>query len=82
MLDYDVEAHVGGKIAQFGARLIDGVAKKMADQFFTNFAAAVGGRRRLRMRALDGDRPFVTCRVGRRPARQPNSRQGRFLQFA
>lgn len=40
-LAYDVEAQVGGKIAQLGARLIDGVAKKMADQFFTDFAAAV-----------------------------------------
>ncbi len=42
-LIYDVEAQVGGKIAQLGARLIDGVAKKLADQFFTNFAAAVAG---------------------------------------
>jgi uncharacterized protein len=40
-LAYDVEAQVGGKLAQLGARLIDGVAKKMADQFFTDFAAAV-----------------------------------------
>ena len=38
---YTVEANVGGKIAQLGGRLIDGVAKKMADQFFTAFAAAV-----------------------------------------
>ncbi|MDB5596028.1 MAG: carbon monoxide dehydrogenase [Hyphomicrobiales bacterium] len=40
-LNYNVEANVGGKIAQLGARLIDGVAKKTADQFFANFAAAV-----------------------------------------
>ena len=40
-LAYDVEAQVGGKLAQLGARLIDGVAKKMADQFFTDFATAV-----------------------------------------
>src|SRR5271170_1302718 len=39
LLHYDVEAHVGGKIAQLGARLIDGVAKNMADRFFANFAA-------------------------------------------
>jgi uncharacterized protein len=43
LLRYDVEAHVGGKIAQLGARLIDGVAKNMADKFFANFAAAAGG---------------------------------------
>lgn len=44
VLKYDVQAHVGGKIAQLGSRLIDGVAKKMADQFFANFATAVGGQ--------------------------------------
>ena len=43
ILKYDVQANVGGKIAQLGSRLIDGVAKKMADQFFANFASAVGG---------------------------------------
>ena len=42
-LDYDVEANVGGKIAQLGGRLINGVAKKYADEFFTNFAKKVGG---------------------------------------
>ena len=39
LMHYDVEAHVGGKIAQLGARLIDGVAKSMADKFFASFAA-------------------------------------------
>ena len=38
VLRYDVEAHVGGKIAQLGSRLIDGVAKGMADKFFASFA--------------------------------------------
>jgi uncharacterized protein len=42
LLRYNVEAQVGGKIAQLGARLVDGVAKSMADKFFTSFAAAVG----------------------------------------
>ena len=40
LLRYDVEAHVGGKMAQLGSRLIDGVAKGMADKFFASFAAA------------------------------------------
>jgi len=35
-LSYDVEAKVGGKLAQLGSRIIDGFAKKMADQFFSN----------------------------------------------
>jgi carbon monoxide dehydrogenase subunit G len=43
LLRYDVEAHVGGKLAQLGARLVDGVAKNMADKFFANFAAAASG---------------------------------------
>ena len=42
-LAYDVEAQIGGKLAQLGGRLINGVAKNYADQFFANFAKAVGG---------------------------------------
>lgn len=37
LLDYSVNAQVGGKIAQMGQRLIDGVAKSMADDFFARF---------------------------------------------
>lgn len=40
-LTYEVDASVGGKIAQLGSRLIDGFAKKMADEFFTRFQDAV-----------------------------------------
>jgi carbon monoxide dehydrogenase subunit G len=43
ILNYNVDAQVGGKIAQVGARLIDGTAKKLADEFFSKFAAMVGG---------------------------------------
>jgi carbon monoxide dehydrogenase subunit G len=43
LLSYDVEAKVGGKLAQLGSRLIDGFAKKMADQFFTNLVTALEG---------------------------------------
>jgi carbon monoxide dehydrogenase subunit G len=43
LLHYDVDAHVGGKIAQLGARLIDGVAKNLADKFFASFAAIAAG---------------------------------------
>ena len=42
-LTYDVEAKVGGKLAQLGSRIIDGFAKKMADEFFANFQDAVEG---------------------------------------
>ena len=40
-LNYEVNVNVGGKIAQLGSRLIDGVAKKMADYFFGRFADTV-----------------------------------------
>ena len=42
ILHYEVEAKVGGKLAQLGSRIVDGFAKKMADQFFTAFQDAVG----------------------------------------
>jgi hypothetical protein len=41
LLAYNVDARVGGKLAQLGGRVIDGVAKKMADQFFENFQNTV-----------------------------------------
>jgi uncharacterized protein len=41
MLKYVVQAQVGGKIAQLGARLIDATARQMADLFFERFAALV-----------------------------------------
>jgi carbon monoxide dehydrogenase subunit G len=41
LLTYNVEAHIGGKLAQLGQRLVNGAAKKIADDFFKNFAANV-----------------------------------------
>ena len=43
LLSYNVEAQIGGKLAQLGQRLINGTAKKLADEFFANFAKAVQG---------------------------------------
>jgi carbon monoxide dehydrogenase subunit G len=43
ILTYEAEAKVGGKLAQLGSRLIDGFARKMADDFFTRFQQAVEG---------------------------------------
>lgn len=40
-LTYEAEAKVGGKLAQLGGRLIDGFARKLADDFFTRFQNAV-----------------------------------------
>jgi carbon monoxide dehydrogenase subunit G len=42
VLHYAVQAHVGGKLAQIGSRLIDGVSRKMADEFFACFSSQLG----------------------------------------
>jgi carbon monoxide dehydrogenase subunit G len=41
LLSYDVEAQIGGKLAQLGQRLVNSAAKKTADDFFVKFANAV-----------------------------------------
>jgi hypothetical protein len=41
VLTYTAKADVGGKLAQLGSRLIDGTARKMADEFFENFSRQV-----------------------------------------
>ena len=41
LLGYEVDASVGGKLAQLGSRIIDGFARKMADEFFQRFQDAV-----------------------------------------
>jgi carbon monoxide dehydrogenase subunit G len=42
-LDYTVDVKIGGKIAQIGSRLIDGVATRTSAEFFNRFKEAVGG---------------------------------------
>lgn len=42
ILHYEADAQVGGKIAQLGGRLIDSTAKKLAGEFFDQFATVVG----------------------------------------
>ena len=43
LLQYEVIADVGGKLAQVGGRLLDGVARKMSKQFFTRFEDSLNG---------------------------------------
>lgn len=42
-LQYTAKATIGGKLAQVGSRLVDGVAKKLAENFFTRFNEHVSG---------------------------------------
>ncbi|MBB4567525.1 SRPBCC family protein [Rhizobium leucaenae] len=44
ILHYEAKAQVGGKIAQLGSRLVDSSAKKLAQQFFADFTAALNGQ--------------------------------------
>src|SRR5580692_11186984 len=43
ILHYEVDAQIGGKLAQLGQRLIDSTARKLAGEFFASFAELVGG---------------------------------------
>lgn len=43
VLTYTARAEVGGKLASVGSRLVEGVAKKTADDFFGKFSKIVGG---------------------------------------
>jgi uncharacterized protein len=45
VLRYHVKAQVGGKLAQIGSRLVDATARKIADEFFAKFNAAVVAQR-------------------------------------
>ncbi len=42
ILSYEVNAQVGGKLAQVGGRLIEGTSKKLAGEFFETFSGLVG----------------------------------------
>lgn len=43
LLHYDVDANVGGKLAQLGSRIVDGFARRMATEFFTRFQEQIEG---------------------------------------
>jgi carbon monoxide dehydrogenase subunit G len=43
-LNYELKASVGGKLAQVGSRLVDGAARKMAEEFFSAFSRRVSAQ--------------------------------------
>ena len=62
-LTYEVEANVGGKIAQVGSRLIDMTAKKMADIFFGKFSELISKEKKeLKDEKIDDNKkePLIT----------------------
>ena len=71
-----MHAAIGGKLAQIGARLIDGAANKMAAEFFSSFASNVVGsapRARPGVRGSGAGRCHARrCHTGRGPgSRRP-----------
>lgn len=44
LVHYTVEMSLGGKLGQMGTRVIGGVAREMADDFFGRFAELIGRR--------------------------------------
>ncbi|GAB3627421.1 carbon monoxide dehydrogenase [Pandoraea terrae] len=62
VLAYEANAQVGGKLAQVGSRLIDGAARKLADDFFTRFAAIVAPGALAAGEGVPSDRDATTGR--------------------
>ena len=84
VLDYNADAQVGGKIAQGGARLITGTARKLADEFFGKFASTINNPSPAAVAGAHGalasahrypDGPGGALRQATRPGRLPRHPQ-------
>jgi carbon monoxide dehydrogenase subunit G len=73
LLKYEVHAQIGGKLAQIGSRLVDGAARKMADEFFTTFAANVEARADAPAPAAESPAPLLAAEPLMAPAAVPPS---------
>jgi hypothetical protein len=83
LLRYAAKADVGGKLAQLGSRLIDGTAKKMADEFFQNFRQQVAPE----VAAIPEEAPAAEAEPAREPEPAPGGlisdlAQNRFVWVA
>jgi hypothetical protein len=65
ILHYDVDAQIGGKLAQLGQRLIDSAAKKLAGEFFASFGEVVGGEVEVPANAEAGRTTWIGKLTGR-----------------
>jgi len=70
LLKYTVNAQIGGKLAQIGSRLVDGAARKYADEFFAAFGAVVEARAPAEIPILVSQSP-VELAAGAEPAMAP-----------
>ena len=72
ILRYTVKATIGGKLAQLGQRLVDGAAKKMADEFFDKFSELAGGK--VKPPAAVAAPALKPARTGERQSRRAHAR--------
>ncbi|VAV89320.1 carbon monoxide dehydrogenase G protein [hydrothermal vent metagenome] len=77
ILTYDVDAQVGGKLAQIGSRLIGSTAKKMANDFFKKFAklaaaepAATTGKKAVTKKSTAKKAPTKKAAAKKAPAKK------------
>jgi len=63
ILHYSADAQIGGKLAQIGSRLVEGSARKLADEFFAAFAAQAA--------AAAGAAPAAAAEAAPQPVAQP-----------
>jgi uncharacterized protein len=75
LLTYQVNAQVGGKLAQLGGRLIDATAKQMADAFFDRFSTQVQAMTpAMEAEAAPHDAPAVATQPPHAPAQAATTR--------
>ena len=65
ILHYEVDAQIGGKLAQLGQRLIDSTARKLAGEFFASFGEVVGGEVEVPAEAGAGRTSWIGKLTGR-----------------
>ena len=71
LLKYEAHAQIGGKLAQIGSRLVDGAARKMADEFFTAFAGVVEAKSAATASVGEPAMPGSTLEMASQPAMAP-----------
>lgn len=84
VLSYELDASVGGKLAQLGGRLIDGAAKKLADEFFSRLGEVIAGEEEETAQEAEVDEPGTDAEpeAGSRPASATLIRIGAILLIA
>jgi carbon monoxide dehydrogenase subunit G len=80
LMDYDVDAQIGGKLAMLGSRLIDSTAKSLAEQFFTKFAGLMMKQAQspaLVAKAKSAKKPAASTKAKKPTPKKPASRKTR-----